>query len=320
MIMFAGLGTRMRPFTGALPKPLLPVMGVPCAQFCLDALAAGGATRAVANIHHLPEAARAGIAALDTGGISIGISDESALLLGSAGGIRHALPALGNDPFFILNADVLCLPDLGALAQRHHELREKHGVTLTLGLLPSGTANYREIHVDVHSGLVTGTGSLQRGKPYYSGVAVIEPAAVSHLADGAVIDFVQGVLLPAIRSKKAGFFMMNCPWLDIGTPKTWLEAHLSLIALLDAGTAPVAWTNRIEKHSLGIAAGVWTSRTVSIKTNNIWTGPCFWSPWNEKNSNPPKKIGPRAAVYGPIPRGTALSDCVIFGGFSASGL
>jgi NDP-sugar pyrophosphorylase family protein len=60
MLMAAGLGTRLRPFTEMEPKPLLPVMGIPMAQFAVDALVATGVRHVVANVHFKPERARAG--------------------------------------------------------------------------------------------------------------------------------------------------------------------------------------------------------------------------------------------------------------------
>src|SRR5688500_7784184 len=99
MLMTAGLGTRLRPFTEIAPKHLLPVMGVPMAQFAVDLLARFGVSRIVCNVHHRADLAVPALKALEHGpGTSIEISDESQLLLGSAGGIRKALPLLGRDP------------------------------------------------------------------------------------------------------------------------------------------------------------------------------------------------------------------------------
>src|SRR4051794_13663614 len=103
MLMAAGRGTRLRPFTDLAPKPLLPLLGVPMAQFAVDALAQAGVPRIVANIHHHAAATRAGFAALDLAGTELVFSDESAELLGSAGGIQKASPLLGEGPFFLMN-------------------------------------------------------------------------------------------------------------------------------------------------------------------------------------------------------------------------
>lgn len=86
MLMAAGLGTRLMPFTERAPKALLPVLGVPIAQFALDSLARAGVDRVVANVHHHASAAKQGLAQLDRGDADFFVSDESERLLGSAGG------------------------------------------------------------------------------------------------------------------------------------------------------------------------------------------------------------------------------------------
>src|SRR4051812_25270596 len=108
MVMAAGLGIRLRPFTEATTKALLPLMGIPMAQFAMDTLIGCGVGTIVANVHHHSIRARTGLMALDYQGASLKVSDESHHLLGSAGGIRHALDNLGQGPFFLANADVLC--------------------------------------------------------------------------------------------------------------------------------------------------------------------------------------------------------------------
>src|SRR4051812_48037749 len=108
MLMAAGLGTRLRPFTDRYSKPMLPLLGSPMAAFAYDAVRAAGVEKVVANVHHLAAATEAGLFALrEPGGPRIEISDESSLLLGSAGGLRQAAPKLGG-PFFLVNGDVLC--------------------------------------------------------------------------------------------------------------------------------------------------------------------------------------------------------------------
>ena len=104
MLLAAGLGTRMKPLTDTLPKPLIEVGGRTLVDRVLDKLVAQGVTRAVVNVHYLAEKM---IAHLKTRkDIEIVISDERAVLLETGGGVIQALPLLGNDPFFVINTDV----------------------------------------------------------------------------------------------------------------------------------------------------------------------------------------------------------------------
>jgi MurNAc alpha-1-phosphate uridylyltransferase len=118
MVLAAGLGTRMRPFNGGIPKPLVAVAGKPLIDHVLDRLAAQGIERAVVNIHHLADQIERHLAARRRP--EIVISDERSELLGTGGGVIKALPALGEGPFFHINSDSIWIdgakPNLARLA------------------------------------------------------------------------------------------------------------------------------------------------------------------------------------------------------------
>ena len=103
MVLAAGLGKRLRPITDTIPKPLVPIRGKALLDWGLDGLAAAGVRRAVVNVHHLGDRIVAHVAARRSPAVEI--SDESARLLDSGGGIVQALPRLGAEPFYVLNAD-----------------------------------------------------------------------------------------------------------------------------------------------------------------------------------------------------------------------
>lgn len=103
MVLAAGLGTRLRPLTDKLPKPLVPVAGKPLIDHILDRLAAANFSHAVLNVHHLADLLEAHVAARASPRITI--SDERTHLLDSGGGVLKALPLLGTKPFLIHNCD-----------------------------------------------------------------------------------------------------------------------------------------------------------------------------------------------------------------------
>lgn len=108
MILAAGRGERMRPLTDRLPKPLLSVAGKPLIQYHLEALGAAGLRNIVINHawlgHLLPEYLGEG----QQFGVTIQYSDEGAEGLETAGGIKKALPLLGDSAFVVINGDVFC--------------------------------------------------------------------------------------------------------------------------------------------------------------------------------------------------------------------
>ncbi len=102
MVLAAGRGERMRPLSDHTPKPLLSVAGQSMLRHTLDALRDFGVKRAVVNVHYLAEQVRAHLA--DYEGLDIVFSPEPELLE-TGGGTKLALPLLGAEPFFIVNAD-----------------------------------------------------------------------------------------------------------------------------------------------------------------------------------------------------------------------
>jgi N-acetyl-alpha-D-muramate 1-phosphate uridylyltransferase len=103
MVFAAGLGARMRPITDALPKPLVKVAGKALIDHCLDRFAEAGVERAIVNVHWLADQIEAHLASRQRPAIVI--SDERAQLLDQGGGIRRALPLIGDAPFFLCNTD-----------------------------------------------------------------------------------------------------------------------------------------------------------------------------------------------------------------------
>jgi N-acetyl-alpha-D-muramate 1-phosphate uridylyltransferase len=103
MVFAAGLGARMRPITDSLPKPLVKVAGKALIDHCLDRFAEAGVERAIVNVHWLADQIEAHLASRQRPAIVI--SDERAQLLDQGGGIRRALPLIGDAPFFLCNTD-----------------------------------------------------------------------------------------------------------------------------------------------------------------------------------------------------------------------
>jgi MurNAc alpha-1-phosphate uridylyltransferase len=103
MVLAAGQGRRMRPLSDALPKPLVKVDGRALIDHCLDGLAAAGVKRAIVNVHHLADQIEAHVRARPAP--KIVISNERDALLDTGGGVRRALPLLGDHPFMLRNSD-----------------------------------------------------------------------------------------------------------------------------------------------------------------------------------------------------------------------
>ncbi len=118
MVFAAGLGTRMRPLTDRVPKPLIAIAGKPLIDHVLDRFAMAGVDTAIVNVHYLAGQIEAHLAARKAP--QIVISDEREKLLDQGGGIAKALPLLGSEPFFLANTDAFWIAgpadNLGQLA------------------------------------------------------------------------------------------------------------------------------------------------------------------------------------------------------------
>ena len=112
MVLAAGYGTRLKPLTDRMPKPLVPVAGRPMIEYALDRLRAYGIEEVIINISHLKEQLAAYLA--PGRGLTIRLSEE-AEPLETGGGLKKALPLLVNEPFFYINSDIIWLDDAPAL-------------------------------------------------------------------------------------------------------------------------------------------------------------------------------------------------------------
>lgn len=115
MVLAAGKGTRMRPLTDKMPKPMVPFDGRPLIDHVLDRLDEAGIEEAVVNIHHLADQLEAHLTARMASGRGprIVISDERGVLLETGGGIKKALPLLGDEPILTFNSDSVWVEGLG---------------------------------------------------------------------------------------------------------------------------------------------------------------------------------------------------------------
>lgn len=185
MVFAAGLGTRMRPLTNDRPKALVDVAGKALIDWGLDRLASAGVTTAVVNVHHFPERLEAHLAAR-AGAPQIIVSDERDMLLETGGGLVRALPMLGEDPLFTLNADTIWREDgpsaLGALADAF----DRESMDALLLLAPRvGSVGYDgagDFHRET-DGALTRRGEDPTADWVYAGAQVIHPRVLTNLKE-----------------------------------------------------------------------------------------------------------------------------------------
>ena len=116
MVLAAGLGTRLRPLTYEITKPMVPVLDRPVMEHIVDLLDRHGFEEVIANLHYFPDSIR------EYFGERLSYRFEQELL-GTAGGVRDCADFFGDEPFLVISGDALTDIDLGAFAARHRETR-----------------------------------------------------------------------------------------------------------------------------------------------------------------------------------------------------
>lgn len=226
MILAAGLGKRMRPLTDTLPKPLVPVAGKALIDYNFDRLEEAGVRRAVVNVHYLADRLEAHLHARRTPAITI--SDERGTILDSGGGVKKALPFLGERPFFSLNADTIWMDGPRSNLLRMTEMFDPTRMDILLLLAPTvstvGWGNRGDLAMEQD-------GRLRWPRPgeiapfAYCGAAILQP----HLfADTPEVFSLLVLFNRAMAAGRLYGMRLDGLFMHVGTPTAVLEAEQAI--------------------------------------------------------------------------------------------
>lgn len=217
MILAAGLGTRMRPLTERMPKPLVPVSGKPLITYILEPLTRAGVQRIVINAHHHAEQIYA--FAKTWTAQSLIISDETDALLDSGGGVKKALPHFDQSPFFVLNADSFWIDGPRSNLFRMAEAWDPAKMDILLLVASGGQVTGYAGPGDFTMGADARLTRRQERHvaPFvYAGVAIMSPELFFDTPDGP---FSLNLLFNrAIESERLFGLRLDGEWLHVGTP------------------------------------------------------------------------------------------------------
>jgi NDP-sugar pyrophosphorylase family protein len=197
----------------------MPIGGEPLVRRILAWLAREHVTNIVVNLHYLPETIAAVVGDGSDIGVRVRYSWEQPVVLGSAGGPRHALPIIGAPTFFLVNGDTLTDLALAPLAADHRE----SGALVTIALIPNREAErYGGARLDP-AGRITGfvaRGAEAIGSYHVIGVQAAQAEAFAALKDGEPANSVRGLYerLIAARPGSIRGFVCDARFWDIGTP------------------------------------------------------------------------------------------------------
>lgn len=217
IILAAGYGTRLRPYTDIRPKPLFPVCNRPLLHLLLEKVRDCACWPVLVNSHHLAAQIEAALAPWP----EVLLQHEPEIL-GTGGSLRKALNQLQNESVLVMNGDLYHQIDLEQVYHRH--LLSKNDVTLALHDYP------RFNNVTVEGDRVRDFGGTGGQQLAFTGIHVVDPEAIERIpAHGFhhIIDLYRELA----REGKVGYCRVDgALWRDIGTPADYLQLHADLLA------------------------------------------------------------------------------------------
>ena len=276
MVLAAGLGTRLKPITFEIPKPMVPVLDRPVMAHIVDHLHKQGFDDLIANLHYFPNSIK------DYFGDRLTYSFEEELM-GTAGGVRNVADFFGDDPVVVISGDALTDIDLNKLVERH---RQAGGIaTLTVKKVPDTS----EYGVVIHDGDGRIQGFQEKPDPAEAlsdlgncGIYVFSPEIFDYFPDRPFADWAQDVF-PALLENDVPFYVHEIDeyWNDVGS---LAELKQGTFDVLEGKLAlPKTGTQLDEGLTVGegtqlddvtfVGPPVWIGRDVDIGVGTRLMGP-----------------------------------------------
>ncbi len=227
MVLAAGLGTRLRPVTDTMPKPLVPIAGKAMIDYGLDALETAGVTRAVVNVHHFAGQMIDHLSRRNRPKILI--SDETEALMNSGGGLARGLKLLGPEPVFVLNADLFWvgeqrgeMSNLRRLSSFFDPARMDMAMLCVQLENTTGHNGRNDFSMDA-DGRLTRFANGPGAPVVYAGAIAMMPALLADAPDEA---FNLNIYFDrAIAAGRLYGLILEGHWITVGTPEAIAEAE-----------------------------------------------------------------------------------------------
>ena len=229
MILAAGLGTRLRPLTDHLPKPLLPLEGRPLIEHTLLLLRKYGFIDVIVNLHYQGEKIMQALGDGSRWGMKIHYSEEPRIL-GTAGGIKNVESLLSEGPFLVINSDILVEIRLDRVIKLHQ--REKAAATLVLREDPDVDV-WGAVGLDAHNrirqflGKPDWTGETL-SKRMFAGIHVMDPRVLAYIPGQGFSTIIDVYIEMIQKGERLVGQTVKGYWMDVGTPERYRQAQEDL--------------------------------------------------------------------------------------------
>ena len=228
--MAAGLGTRLRPLTYEVPKPMVPVVNRPIMEHILKLLPRHGFNEVIANLHWFPDTIRNRFGDGSALGIDLSYSYEEELM-GTAGGVRNVSSFLGAEPFLVMAADALTDIDLAALRAAH----DASGGIATLAVKQVPNVSEFGVVITDSGGRIQGFQEKPDPAEALSDLAscmiyILEPEIFDYFPDKHSVDFAHDVF-PALLENDVAFSVhkIDAYWNDVGSLPEYIQGNLDVL-------------------------------------------------------------------------------------------
>jgi mannose-1-phosphate guanylyltransferase len=217
IVLAAGYGTRLRPYTDLRPKPLFPVLNRPLLHRLIGQVQSCDCRPILVNCHHLAEQIEAALAMWP----SVLIQNEPSIL-GTGGSLRQGLDRMDNDPVLVVNGDLFHDIDLEQVYHRH--LLSKNDVTLALH------DHHRFNNVGIEGDRVLSFGGDAGKQMAFTGIHVVDPEVIERIPAGRFHHIIDLYRELAVEGRIGYCRVDGAVWRDIGTPADYLDLHRELLA------------------------------------------------------------------------------------------
>ena len=249
MILAAGLGTRFRPATYEVPKPMVPLCNRPLLDYAAEAMIGAGVLELIVNLHHLPDPIRDHMERHLGSRCKLQFSLEEEIL-GTGGGIRRVRSLLEQEEdFFLLNGDTIQFPSLPELKDSR---RGENALAALLLREPPETDRFTRVFYE--NGRISGFGEGTGQTLMFAGAHCISRRIFDLLPDREFSGITEDVYLPAVRQKSDTLsgVRYDGPWFDIGTPSRYLSASESISSMMLGGELKPPTGSRAEQQRKSI--------------------------------------------------------------------
>ena len=226
MILAAGLGSRLRPLTNTIPKPLLPIAGTPLIVWNLLLLKRHGFHDVIINLHHLGPMIEQALGDGSKYGLRIYYSHEP-VILGTGGALKQAESNFSGEPVLVLNGDTLFELDLEALCACHQRRRAAATLVVRSDVDP---ARWGIVEVDAEERLVriTGRGKTDAGETrprMFAGIHILHPRLLRDVPKGKASSIIDAYVAAIQRGDLVTGYELTGYWSDVGTPERYAQAE-----------------------------------------------------------------------------------------------